>query len=391
MAKKRGNHEGTIVKRKDGRWMAQLTVGRDLSTGRLKRVSLYGRTRQDVASQLAHTINDRDRGTLIAPHKLTVGTWLDIWLRDYKKPSVRPTTFDGYEVVVRYHLKPVLGHIALTALRPEHVQRLYNEKASAGLAPRTIAYHHGVLHAALKQAMKNQLIPRNATEATTLPRGKRPEMKPLSRDGINQLLVAVREDRLYPALLLGIMTGCRRGELLGVRWSDLDLDVGIWHVRQALVSVKTHNSTEDGPKTRLISQPPKSETSKRTLPLAAEVIDALRRHRGIQAQEKLLLGEAYQDHGLVFCRPDGTPLNPRTFLARFQRMLQIAGLPQVRLHDLRHSFATMLLELGENPKTVQTLLGHSRISITMDIYAHVSLETETKAVAKLIAALQGSR
>jgi len=292
---------------------------------------------------------------------------------------------------VRYHLKPALGHIALAALRPEHVQHMINSKSASGMAPRSVAYIRGVLHGALKQAMRNQLIPRNVTEATTLPRGKRPEIKPLSRHETNQLLSAARDDKLYPALLLGVMTGARRGELTGAKWSDLDLDAGMWHIRQAMVAVKTHNSTGEGRKTRLISQPPKSDQSRRTLPLSPDVVDALRRHRSIQAQEKLLLGEVYHDDGLVFCNADGTPYNPRTFLRQFQRLLQVAGVPKVKLHALRHGFATMLLELGESPKTVQTLLGHSRISITMDIYAHVSLETETKAVAKLTAALQGGR
>jgi integrase len=144
-------------------------------------------------------------------------------------------------------------------------------------------------------------------------------------------------------------------------------------------------------KTRLICQPPKTAHSRRTIPLSADAIDALRRHKAVQAQEKLLFGEAYQDHGLVFCAPDGQPINPRLVTRQFQRLLQAAGMPHVRFHDLRHSVATMLLELGESPKTVQTLLGHSRINITLDIYSHVSLDLETRAVAKLTAALQGKR
>jgi integrase len=279
----------------------------------------------------------------------------------------------------------------LTALRAEHVQRFYSEKACAGLAPRTIVYIHGVLYGAIKQAVKNQLVMRNVTEATALPRGKRPEIHPLSRGEIHRLLVAAKDHRWFPAILLSVMTGCRRGELLGARWSDIDFDAGVWYVRQALVRVKNHDATGADRKTRLISQPPKSETSRRPLPFAPDVIEALRRHRAAQAQEKLLLGEAYQDEGLVFCHPDGTRLNPRSFLQQFKKTLQDAGLPPARLHDLRHTFATLLFEIGESPKTVQTLLGHSRISVTMDIYAHVSFETEAKAVARLTAALQGQR
>jgi integrase len=268
---------------------------------------------------------------------------------------------------------------------------MYNQKAAAGLAPRTVAYIHGVLHAALKQAMKNQLIHRNVTEAATLPRGKRPEMRPLTLEEIHEFLASAKDDRWFPAVLLASMTGVRRGELLGVRWGDLDLDACTWHVRQSLVRVKNHAAINGDRKTQLLCQPPKTAQSRRTIPLSVDVIDALRRHKATQAQEKLLFGEAYRDHGLVFCAPDGQPLNPRFMLQQFQQMLQVAGLPHARLHDLRHSFATMLLALGKNPKTVQTLLGHSRIGITLDIYSHVSLDLETRAVAKLTAALQRGR
>lgn len=223
-AKRRGNNEGTIVRRTDGRWMALMTTGRDPATGKLQRVALYGKTRQDVADKLTQVLSDRSRGTFVAPHKLTVGEWLDVWLHDYKKASLRPVSYDSYEMMVRHHLKPALGHVALKDLRPDQVQRFYNDKRDTGLSARTIRYLHTILHGALKQAMKNQLVVRNVSEATTLPGGKTRTMRPLTLEQVQQFLAAVREDRLFPAFFLEMGTGLRRGELLGVRWQDLDLE-----------------------------------------------------------------------------------------------------------------------------------------------------------------------
>jgi integrase len=171
MPKKRGNNEGSITRRKDGRYLPRITTGRDPATGKLMRVSFYGKTRQEAADRLARALSDLGRGTFVAPHKLTVGDWLDAWLRDYKQPHLRPVSFDSYEMLVRCHVKPALGHLPLKDLRPDQVQRFYNDKRDARLSAHTVRYLHIILHGALKQAMKNQLVVRNVSEATTLPGG----------------------------------------------------------------------------------------------------------------------------------------------------------------------------------------------------------------------------
>jgi integrase len=386
--KKRDNHEGSIMRRKDGRWMGQMTIGRDPATGKLKRAFFYGKTRQEAANQLARALSDLGRGAFVAPHRLTVGEWLETWLKEYKKPSVRPVTYDSYEMMVRCHIKPALGHLSLKDLRLDQVQRFYNGKQDARLSARTVRYLHTVLHGALKQAMKNQLVVRNVSEATTLPGGKTRKMHPLTFEQVNQLLTSAKDDRLFSAVFLELGTGLRRGEILALRWNDLDLDAGVLRVRQTLVRVKNHDATSGQRKTRLIIQAPKTDHSRRTIPIPADIIDALRKHKAQQAQEKLLFGEAYEDQGLTFCQPNGRPIDPRNFTRFFERLLRQASLPHIRFHDGRHSFATLMLELGESPKTVQTMLGHSKIATTLDIYSHVSLDVEKRAAARLNAALR---
>jgi integrase len=222
-----------------------------------------------------------------------------------------------------------------------------------------------------------------------LPSGKSRKMRPLNLEEVKQLLTVVKEDWLFPAIFLELGTGIRRGELLGLRWRDLDLDTGLLKVRQTLVRVGNHDATNGGRKTRLIFQEPKTNPSRRTIPIPEDIIEELKRHKAQQAQEKLLMGQAYEDYGLVFCQANGQPIDPRNFTRYFERLLKQAGFPHMRFHDGRHSFATLMLELGESPKVVQTLLGHTKIATTLDIYSHVSLDLEKKAAARLNAVLRG--
>ena len=388
MAKKRGNNEGSITKRKDGLWQAAITTGRDPTTGKLKRATFYAKTRKEAAEKLSKALRDKEQGTFVAPHKLTVGAWLDTWLWEYKKPKLRPITFDSYEMLVRRHLKPALGHIPLRDLRPEHLQRFYNEKARAGCSARTVRYLHTTLHSALAQAEKNQLVVRNVSKLTERPHEARKEMRTLSLPQVaDTLLPAIKENRLHAAIFLLFMTGLRRGELLALRWRDLDWKEGVLQVRQTLVRARNHNEG----RTQLVFSDPKTPQSRRTIPIPEECLIALKQHKVRQAEERLMLGPAYEDYGLVFCQPDGRPIDPRNFNRQFCRVLQEAGLPHIRVHDSRHTLATLLLEQGISPKTVQTILGHSSAKITLDIYSHVTLDLEKQAAAKLNAALTRKR
>jgi integrase len=251
---------------------------------------------------------------------------------------------------------------------------------------------HTVLHGTLSQAEKNQLVARNVSKLTERPQGVRQDVQTLTVAQVSaSLLPALKDDRLFAVIYLAFGTGLRRGELLALRWQDVDLNEAILRVRQTLARVNTYDEKGGMKKTQLIFQEPKTTQSRRTVPIPNACIVALNRHRAQQAGEKLLLGPGYEDHGLVVCQPDGRPIDPRNFLRYFKKALKLAGLPDIRLHDARHTFATMMLELGESPKTVQTILGHSRVAITLDIYSHVSLELEKKAAAKLNAALSGEK
>ena len=205
-----------------------------------------------------------------------------------------------------------------------------------------------------------------------------------------QFLSTLHGNRLYAAFLTLFMVGLRRGELLGLRWQDIDLNAGVLHVRQTVGRIYNRD-TNSQRKTQLVFSEPKTEKSRRTIPIPDACLAALKQHKAHQAEEKLLLGQAYQDHGLVFAQADGTPIDPHSLNLYFSQALRQAGLPPIRLHDARHTYATWMLEQGISPKVVQTMLGHSSISVTLDIYSHVSLDLERQAAAKLNAALMGGQ
>ncbi|MGB9920921.1 MAG: tyrosine-type recombinase/integrase [Moorellales bacterium] len=386
MPKRRGHGEGTIYRRPGGLWVGQLTL-RNPRTGLPKRVTFYGRTKSEVRSKMEEAKAVALTSGFVEPARVTVGEWLDVWLQEYARPSVRPTTWGCYEYVIRLHLKPAVGRLYLGDLRPEHLQAVYNEKLAAGLSNRTVRLIHTVIQAALKQAVREGLVLRNVAQAASPPRLRKKERRVLSQEEQRKFLAVLEEDRLGAAFLLDLATGLRRGEILGLRWQDVDLEGGTISVRRALAEVKSESLPEGqrpaGRKTALIFQEPKSEKGIRTIPVPEAVLPALRAHRARQAQERLLLGPAYQDHDLVFATADGKPIHPRNFTRSFYRLVQKAGIDRANLHALRHTFATRLLEANEHPKVVQELLGDSQISVVLDTYSHVSMDLKRRAMEKM--------
>jgi integrase len=321
---------------------------------------------------------DRDDGLFFDADNLKVGEYLERWLADSVLDTVRPTTYERYEQIVRIHVRPALEGVKLKNLTPAHVRGLYREKLQAGLSPRTVQYIHVTLHKALKQAVQDGLIPRNATEAVKAPQVRRQEISPLSAEQVKVLLETACGDRLEALFVLAIHTGLRQGELLGLKWEDVDLESGTVRVRRTLATTKS------GP----MLTAPKTKGSRRSVKLTQGASDALRSHLTRQLQEIDRVGSLWRENGLVFASETGEPLDRRYLTSRrFKVLLKSAGLPAIRFHDLRHTCATLLLTKNVNPKIVSEMLGHATIAITLDTYSHVLPNMRDQAAAAMEEAL----
>jgi integrase len=372
---RRGNGEGSITRRKDGLYMARYTV--QTPTGK-KRKALYGKTRQEVAEKLTRAMADRDGGLIFDADNMKVGEYLERWLVDSVLDTVRPTTYERYEQIVRIHIRPALGAMKLKNLAPVHVRGLYREKLQAGLSARTVQYIHVTLHKALKQAVQDGLIPRNTTEAVKPPQVRREEIRPLSAEQVKVLLETACGDRLEALFVLAIHTGLRQGELLGLKWEDVDLEDGTLRVRRTLATAK------GGP----VLMAPKTKSSRRSVKLTQGAMDALRSHLKGQLQEIDGAGSLWQENGLVFASEIGEFLDRRYLTSRrFKALLERAQLPEIRFHDLRYTCATLLLSSNVNPKIVSEMLGHATIAITLDTYSHVLPNMRDQAAAAMEEAL----
>ena len=359
MARRRGNGEGSISRRKDGRWEARYTAH---TAGGPKRRVVYGKTRKEVADALARALADRASGLVFDAGSITVGEYLDRWLEDSDRGSIRASTYERHKEIVGLHIRPALGCVNLSKLTPAHVQGLYRDKLDSGLSTATVQKIHAVLHKALAQAVRWNLVPRNATDAVKAPRPTPPEMRPLSPEKARKLLETSRGDGLEALYVLAVHAGMRQGELLALKWEDVDLNEGVVRVRRTLVR-------SGG---RVAVGEPKTKGSRRTVYLTGAAKEALRSHLGRQLEEMGRLGDLYRDHGLVFTSGVGTLINPTNLRRRsFAPLLQRARLPQIRFHDLRHTCATLLLTRNVHPKYVQELLGHATAAITLDTNSHV--------------------
>lgn len=376
---KRGQGEGSIYKRKDGRWAAVINLGyRD---GKLQRASFYGKTRVDAARKLTTALNNRQKDLPVQFGRQTLAQFLDRWLEDCAKPTIRPKTYESYAHLIRKHIKPVLGHVQLTKLEPAHVQRLMNEKMADGLSARTVQYLRAVLRRALGQGLKWGLVARNVATLVDPPRYQRPKVQPLSPDEVQALLDAIKGERLEALFLVTVALGLRQGEVLGLRWRDVDVTAGILRVNFSLQRVNGALQLVE----------PKTERSRRTLSMPGIVLTALRSHHMRQLEEQLLACESWQESGLVFTTSKGTPLDARNVIRKFHAMVETAGLPRYRFHDLRHSCASLLLAQHVPARVVMDVLGHSQISLTLDTYSHVMPEALKEAAEKMEAVLSGRK
>ncbi len=374
MAGRRGNGEGSIYKRKDGYWVGQYGVQ---TADGVKPRYIYGKTRAAVSEKLTRALADRNGGLTFDAGKTTVGEYLDRWIEDSVRDTVRQRTYERYEQLVRVHLKPAFGRVRLGALSPAHVRALYREKLDAGLSPRTVRYVHVTLSKALKQAAADGLIPRNAAASVKAPKPAKKEITPLSREQVGAFFAAVSGERLEPLYVLAVTAGLREGEILGLKWEDVDLDSGMLQVRRSLSEARSGR----------IFEAPKSGKG-RSIRLTQKALNALREHRRRQLEERMKSAGLWQESGLVFPSRVGTPLGGRNLNRSFKRDLERAGLPRTfRFHDLRHTCATLLLKQGLHPIFVQQLLGHGDVSLTLNVYSHVLPDMGDQATTAMEVAL----
>jgi integrase len=363
---------GTIRKRAKDSWELRFDVGRDPTTGRRKfRYQTVRGSRKQAEQALTQALHRRDTGMDVVPSRITVAEYLDRWLRDYAEVNVAPSTLQRYRQVAG-RLQTHLGHLRLQALRPAHIQETYARLLKDGLAPRTVLHHHRMLRQALKHAVQWRLLTHNPADAVTAPRAERAEMRALDADGVHKLLDACRDEQMRTIVSLAVMTGMREGELLGLRWSDCDLDGATIHV------VRTAQYLSS---TGVMFRTPKTAGSKRSIALSAETVSLLREHRTKQLEARLALGPSYRNADLVFATAEGDVIPPYRISNAFQTVVKHAGIGPLRFHDLRHTAASLLLKAGVHPKIVSERLGHATVAITLDVYSHVTPDLQRQAAA----------
>jgi integrase len=348
----RKNKEGKVIGYRGSYWV-HTTEGR-------KRRYVSGKTKGETRAALNKAKANAAGGLVFDAQDLRLDEYLDRWLTDSVRDTVRQRTWERYEQIARTHLKPTLGRVKLKDLTPAYARGLYREKLDAGLAPRTVQYIHTTLSKALKDAVTDELIPRNVAKGVRAPRPANKEIHPLSPDQVRAFLDAVRGDRLEALYVVAVQRGLRQGELLGLKWDDVDLEAGTLQVRRTL-SLTRNGHVFESPK----------NGKGRSVELTQSATDVLRAHLERQLWEIEASGDGYQDQSLVFPGERGQPMRPYTLTRKFERILKHASLPHIRFHDLRHTCATLLLSRGVHPKFVQELLGHATISITLDRYSHV--------------------
>jgi integrase len=373
--KRRGHGEGAIYQRKgDGRWVGALI----LPNG--KRKSLYAKTRADVTAKLRAAMKGLDDGISLDTDRQTVASYLDKWLAAGVKPSVRVKTYEGYESIVRVRVAPDIGRKQLAKLTALDLQALYTELADAGLSARSVHHTHRVLHRAFVQAVRWNLIVRNPCDGAQGPRATGSEMKVWTPEQTDAFLIATRQHPGHALYMLALTTGMRQGELLGLKWADVDLSAGTLAVRRSLQRQRGKG---------LVFEEPKTARSRRSIRLSQRAIDALRAHHDRQTFDRRIVGSEWNARYLVFCHATGEPLDPSYQTTIFKKAVEAADLPAIRFHDMRHTAATMLLAKGVHVKLISEMLGHATITLTLDTYSHVIPAMHGDAAAAIDAILTG--
>lgn len=370
---RRGRGEGSLTQLENGRWMARVTV----APGR--RRTIYGDSKADTLRRMRDAVSRSERGEPQSDARITVTTFLTEWLEGTAKLSVRSSTYASYAHYVRFHIIPGLGRHRLTRLTPEQVDAFLAEKSASGLSPRTCQYMRAILRSALAWAVKRGRLSRNVAALSNSPKVERPAIVPLALEDARRMVAAASNHRLGALFVLALDSGARQGELLGLKWADVDLYTSQLRIVRTKYRVNGTN----------VFGEPKSSSSRRTIQFTATTSRMLKRHRSRQLRERLTAGPRWTEHDLVFATDRGVPLHASTVTHQFQKFLAQNDLPRQRFHDLRHCSATFLLSQGVPIKVIQERLGHSQVSLTLSTYAHLSLELQREAVERMEGVLRG--
>jgi integrase len=366
--RRRSQGEGSVFRRSDGKWRGVLDLG--WTDGRRTRRWVFGATEREVLAKLAELREAQRRGQNLSARRYTFGQWLEEWLSVKRRQGTRASTLRGYEWLIRQHIRPGLGGIRLDKLTPTDIRHLVERKAESGLSAQSVRLMHALIRNALADAEREELVHRNVAKQVRPPVTQREEVRVLTVEDARRLVGVIRGDRFEALWVCALTLGLRKGELLGLRWSDIDFGDATLTVRQALQRVGGH----------LVLVEPKTARSRRVVPVPPPTLAALCGHRRRQKADQLAAGPAWRDTDLVFATHLGGPLEPRNVNRSWYAIRSRAGLTGFRLHDLRHSCASFMLAAGASPRTVMKTLGHSQIGLTMNTYTHVLPEIERAAI-----------
>lgn len=366
---------GQLIRRGDNKWLLRVYEGRDAQGKREYYSKTFHGAKKEAQRELRTMLLRRDRGERLTPPKQTLDEYLDDWLATTAKPSVRARTFGDYEDTLKRYVRPHLGRVKLGAITPVDVRRMIAALSARGLASRTVRKSHEVLRNALEQAVADGFITANPARGRlvrkALPKKEKKERKTVPADRVQDFVEAAAADRLGAYWILLLTGGLRPSEALALRWDDFVGD-----------AVRVQRVLVDRAGVDLKFAPPKSKESTRAVVLPRVTLDALREHRKRQVEERLKAGSAWQEHGLIFCDEVGRPLRQDKTRTHFRNVLKAAGLPPMRIYDLRHSAATLLLEWGEDLTTVKERLGHSTVTLTADLYKQARRGSQERAASK---------
>lgn len=364
------------IRKRGSKYSIVVDIGTDPKTGKRQQKWFSGyKTKKEAELNMAKIINEIEEGMLLLPAEITLRDYLNMWI-DKRRNKLSPSTISGYLSIIRNHLIPELGFVRLKDLKPYLLDDYYEIKLET-LSGTTVLHHHRLLNKAMVDAMKKyRVISRNPLDGVEAPRAQRYKANVLDKDEIGLLFKALEGHSLELYIKVMLFLGLRRGELLGLKWEDIDYDKKTITINNNLI-----RGGDDG--TEVILTTPKTEGSNRTIVLSYNIINIFNKHELIQKELKLKQGLIYKDKDFIFCNEDGSNINPASFSKRFGEFIKEKNLKSIRLHDLRHTNATMMLLSDVPAKVASERLGHSNVSITLDLYSHVLDEMKEEATSKL--------